>query len=145
MNWNFLDTLNPAASFELVEQKNLQINSDDAEAAPDPWDKKGFTVSTARAHAGSQSYYGGIADNLDNRLTSSEHYDVQAGDSLTFWTWYNTELNWDYAYVEISTNNGQSFLPFRAISPPILIPTELIWAMVLPEVPVVSGSEELST
>lgn len=109
LNWNFLDTLNPAASFELVEQKNLQINSDDAEAAPDPWDKKGFTVSTARAHAGSQSYYGGIADNLDNRLTSSEHYDVQAGDSLTFWTWYNTELNWDYAYVEISTNNGQSF------------------------------------
>jgi len=109
ISWTFQDSLNPAVGFELVEQKNLQINSDDAEAAPDPWDKQGFTVSSARAHAGSKSYYGGNANSLNNLLNATEHYNVQAGDSLTFWTWYNTETNWDYAYVEISTNNGQSF------------------------------------
>lgn len=109
INWTFLDTLNPAVSFELVEQKIPQINSDDAEAPPDPWDKQGFVTSSARAHAGTKSYYGGNANSLNNLLVANEYYQVQTGDSLTFWTWYNTELNWDYAYVEISTNNGQSF------------------------------------
>ncbi len=109
ISWNFNDSLNPAQNFELVEQKNLQISSDDAEAFPDPWDKEGFSVSSARAHAGSKSYYGGFANTLDNRLTASEYYEVQTSDSLTFWTWYDTEVNWDYAYVEISTNNGVSF------------------------------------
>lgn len=109
LSWTFNDSLNPAQTFELVEQKNPQTSLDDAEAAPDPWDKQGFTVSSARAHAGTKSYYGGKADGLDNKLIAAEYIEVQSGDSLTFWTWYNTEVNFDYAYVEISTNNGQSF------------------------------------
>lgn len=109
ISWIFNDSLNPAQNFELVEQTNPQTGSDDAEASPDPWDKEGFSVSSARVYAGSKSYYGGYANTLDNKLTASEHYVVQTGDSLTFWTWFNTETNWDYAYVEISTNNGVSF------------------------------------
>ncbi len=109
ISWVFNDSLNPAQNFELVEQKNLQISSDDAETPPDPWDKEGFSVSSFRAHAGGKSYYGDNANNLDNKLTATEYYVVQPGDSLTFWTWYSTETYWDYAYVEISTNKGVSF------------------------------------
>ena len=109
ISWSFNDSLNPAVNFSLVEQQNPQISTDDAEAAPDPWDKQGFVTSSARAHVGTKSYYGGKANSLNNLLVANEYYQVQAGDSLTFWMWYSIETYWDFAYVEISTNNGQSF------------------------------------
>jgi len=31
-------------------------------------------------------------------------YRVEAGDSLTYWCWYDTEPLWDYAFVEVSTD-----------------------------------------
>ena len=31
-------------------------------------------------------------------------FQIQPGDSLKFYTWYKMESNWDYAYVEVSTD-----------------------------------------
>jgi hypothetical protein len=40
-----------------------------------------------------------------------EDLSVQAGDTLEFWTYYDIEDNWDYAYVKVSTDGGSSYTP----------------------------------
>jgi hypothetical protein len=35
--------------------------------------------------------------------------DAAAGDTLRFWCWYDIEDDWDYAYVEVSTDGGDSY------------------------------------
>ncbi|MFZ1947468.1 MAG: T9SS type A sorting domain-containing protein, partial [bacterium] len=32
-----------------------------------------------------------------------------AGDTLRFWCWYAIETDWDYAYVEVSTDGGEHY------------------------------------
>jgi hypothetical protein len=73
------------------------------------WDLHGFTVSTARSHSLTHSFYSGQGDNLNNKVTAVNTIKVQLGDSLKMWCWYRTESDWDYAYVEISTDGGNSF------------------------------------
>ncbi len=42
-------------------------------------------------------------------MTAKVPIDVSAGDTLEFWTWYDIEDDWDYAYVEVSTDGGSYF------------------------------------
>jgi hypothetical protein len=103
------DTINPAVLFALMERTGPAEITDDVEAGDIHWERKKFQVSTARAMSGSQSFYGGHTNDRNARLTSNIAIDVEAGDTLFFNTWYEIEEDWDYAYVEVSTDGGANF------------------------------------
>jgi hypothetical protein len=109
INWSHHDTLNPASVFELYEMSGFERVTYNVESGYTDWNLKGFTVSTARNHSATHSFYSGQGNGLNNYVTSLNTINVQASDSLKIWCWYYTENNWDYAYVEISTNGGASF------------------------------------
>ncbi|MCK4352986.1 immune inhibitor A [candidate division WOR-3 bacterium] len=89
-----------ATKYWLQELKGLSIYEDSAETGSSLWELDGFNLSTARAHSESHSYFAGSGDTLVTSMTSK--YPVPRADSLTFWCWYNTENNYDYAFVEVS-------------------------------------------
>ena len=107
--WSHYDTLNPASVFELVEMTGFERISYDVESGHSDWDLDGFTISTARSHSPSHSFYSGQGDRLNNKVTTVNNINVQLGDTLRMWCWYDIENNWDYAYVEISTDGGNTF------------------------------------
>ncbi len=57
-------------------------------------------------HSGKALWWSDRADQLDSTLTRA--IDLRNASSLTlsFWTWYEIEKDWDYAYVEVSTDDG---------------------------------------
>jgi len=111
VRWSHQDTLNPAAVFELVEMTGFSRSTYDVEGDYSNWELGGFTVSTTRSHSATHSFYSGRANNLNNKVTCASSINVQPNDSLRIWCWYNIEEDWDYAYVEVSTDGGTSFLP----------------------------------
>jgi len=109
ISWSHHDALNPASVFELKEMSGFERVTYDVESGYSDWTLNGFSVSTARYHSATHSFYSGQGDNLNNKVTAKNSIKVQSGDSLKIWCWYYAELNWDYAYVEISTDGGNSF------------------------------------
>lgn len=100
------DEDNPAVSFEVWQLADFQQVTDDLETGGDNWIEAGFTLSTVRASSGIRSYFSGTRSNLDSRLTAQNTLKVESGDSLRFRTWYDIENNWDYGYVQVSSDNG---------------------------------------
>ncbi len=103
MVWSHDDTLNPATFYELIEMQGYQVKTDSADNF-DNLDNNGFTTATARFHSTPTSFYSGQASDLNNYLITVTPYLVQENDTLRFWTWYNIETDWDYAFIEISTD-----------------------------------------
>ncbi|MFZ5981119.1 MAG: M14 family zinc carboxypeptidase, partial [Candidatus Zixiibacteriota bacterium] len=103
VEWTHEDTLNPAVAFELVELQDYQTVTDPADNF-NYFDSDGFTISFSRYHSASTSFYSGQGSDLYNKLELANSMFVEAGDSLKFWTYYDIEENWDYAYVEVSTD-----------------------------------------
>jgi hypothetical protein len=74
-----------------------------------------FTGSTqiglvnASAHSGSYVWWSNRGDDSDMMLTQA--FDLSDIDEATldFWVWYDIEENWDYAYVEVSVDDGQTW------------------------------------
>lgn len=108
--WNHEDTTNPAVAFEVWQYRDLSRTTDDLESGGANWQEDGFILSTARAHSGLTSYYSQSSSNLDNRVTAKQSICVNPDDTLRFWTWYDIEPDWDYGYVEVSTDGGQSWV-----------------------------------
>ncbi len=54
---------------------------------------------------GTSYFYSGAGDNLDNTMTRT----VSAGGALTAKVRYDTEEDWDYAFLEASSNGGSSW------------------------------------
>jgi hypothetical protein len=103
------DTVNPSVQHELIERTGPSEVTDDVEAGDIYWDRSKFKLSTNRAYSGSQSFYGGRTNNRNATLTMAVGLDAEAGDTLVFRTWYDIETDWDYAYVEASTDGGATF------------------------------------
>ncbi len=74
-----------------------------------------FTGSTQvkvlanEAHSGAYQWYSHRGDDTNTRLTRA--FDLSDVDTATlrYWTWYDIEADWDYGYVEISTDGGDSW------------------------------------
>jgi immune inhibitor A len=74
-----------------------------------------FTGSTqiglvdAQANSGRYLWWSNRGDDSDMTLT--QRFDLSATEQATleFWAWYDIEENWDYAYVEVSTDGGQTW------------------------------------
>ncbi len=84
------------------------VNTDGAETSMSLWDYNGFSRSSSRAYNGSYSFAATYNNRVAYHMTTKYPYLVQPGDSLTFWTWYAIEENYDAAFVEISLN-GREF------------------------------------
>ncbi len=73
--------------------------------------KKGVVSNIGAPYAGSYYYYSGAGDNLDNFMYKS--FNLPAGATLTAKVKYNIELDWDYAYLVYSTDNGVTWTASR--------------------------------
>jgi len=61
------------------------------------------------AHSGKHQWYSHRGDDSNSRLTGA--FDLSEVDTATlnYWTWYDIESDWDYGYVEISTDEGKTW------------------------------------
>lgn len=59
-------------------------------------------------HSLTSEWYSDIGDNLNNMLTRTTALPPEAA-TLRFWTWYDIEIDFDYGYVEVSTDNGANW------------------------------------
>lgn len=110
VSWESSDTLNPAVAFELKELIGLERVEDDFEDGTSNWDLNDFYRSSARRHSGSYSLFSGSDNNYDASAVLVNAVSVGDDEILRFWTWYSIETNWDYAYVQLSTDGGNSFV-----------------------------------
>ncbi|MCP4583404.1 MAG: hypothetical protein GY839_17485 [candidate division Zixibacteria bacterium] len=113
LNWSTdePDTFNSAISYRVIEKSDYQIITQDCESGAD-FDLSSFTMSADREHSGNYSLYSGQGDNHTSTAILKERLLVKPGDTLTFWTWYEIESDWDYAYVEVSTD-GVAWWPLN--------------------------------
>ncbi|MBU1749399.1 MAG: immune inhibitor A, partial [Chloroflexi bacterium] len=68
------------------------------------------------AHSGQYVWWGNRGD--DSNPTMTREFDLSALNKATldFWTWYDIETEWDYAYVSVSTDGGQTWTILRGPS-----------------------------
>jgi hypothetical protein len=69
------------------------------------------TVALAgtNAHSGKMAWWGNRGDNSDNTLTHDFDLSKVSKATLNFWTWFDTEANFDYVYIEASTDGGATW------------------------------------
>ena len=103
------DPDNPSVAYALVERTGEARVTDNLEGGTGNWIAEQFSLSTARYYSSTQSYYGGKTNNRNATLAMRLRLDAAAADTLRFWTWYAIENNWDYAYVEVSTDGGATY------------------------------------
>ncbi len=95
---------NDAVSYDLAELQD-PMTTDGAELSQAVvWDRDGAVRTTNREYSGNYSYWFGEANNLNNDMTSNFSMDVNAPTDFSFYTWYDIEVDWDYAYVMVSTD-----------------------------------------
>ena len=58
-------------------------------------------------HSAAALWWSDRADGMDSRLTRTVDLAKATKPTLSFWTWYEIEKDYDYAYVAASTDNGQ--------------------------------------
>ncbi len=100
---------NHPTQWELVELSNPSVIEDDLESGTGRWFIQGFTLSTAQAHSGTNSFFSGNNLNMNRAVQTIHPYLVESGDSVTFWCYYNLEVNYDVAVVEVSENTKEWF------------------------------------
>lgn len=66
-------------------------------------------VIPTTAHSGRRFWWSNRSDRLDSRLTHRFDLSGVSKATLSFWTWYALENNWDYSYVEVSTDDGKTW------------------------------------
>ena len=65
-------------------------------------------------HSGSSLWWSDRADGLDSRLTRTVDLAKATKPTLSFWTWYDIERDYDYGYVSVSTDGGQHWITLQA-------------------------------
>ncbi len=61
------------------------------------------------AHSGRYVWWSNRGDDSDMMLTRAFDLSEVSKATLEFWAWYDLEEDWDYAYVEISTDGGETW------------------------------------
>ncbi len=97
---------NPPISYEVVEYTDLEGITDPCETGDTLWVADGFSLSGTRAYSASSSFYSGSGDDLNNSLEMCTFYPMLFGNTLTCMLWFDIELDWDYAYLEVSLDDG---------------------------------------
>jgi len=68
-----------------------------------------ITLGPPSPHSGKFMWWSGRGDESDSTLTRS--FDLRNANKVTlrFWTWYDLEKDYDYAYLEISSDGGKTW------------------------------------
>lgn len=109
VSWEFTDTVNTAVAYELKEFAGLQTIEEDFEDGTSNWNLDGFYTRTTRHHSGTHSMFSGTENNYNGSAILANPITVGDNDTLSIWAWYNIENNFDYAYVQLSTDGGVTF------------------------------------
>lgn len=64
------------------------------------------TLFVNTPHSGGYEWFGGKADEIDTTLRRTVNLTGKSSATLSFWTWYDIESQWDYGFVQVSTDNG---------------------------------------
>lgn len=111
LTWSQPDNHNEITGFELLEFSAPQTGTDNAENGTARWSMNGFAAAGMRKYEGSYSFHSGLGDNLNRTMTTAYPLYITGSEVLTFYTYYRIESNWDYAYVEVSTDPSSGFAP----------------------------------
>jgi immune inhibitor A len=84
-----------------------ETNTKQAQAVVVVLPQKSVTTNIGKAYGGSNYYYSGQGDNLDSLMYKS--FTLPAGATLSAKVKYNIELDYDYAYLVYSTDNGATW------------------------------------
>ncbi len=102
------DTFNLANSYRVTMLTDQTIGYQSFENTSG-YTLNGFTRNSSNRHSGSYSVYSGQGSNLRHYVTLDERLKVRPGDVLTFWTRYNIQTGYDYAYVQVSSDGGETW------------------------------------
>jgi hypothetical protein len=89
--------------YELQEVSGETMITDGAEDGSDNWILEGFSV-TGNHHSGSYGFFSGSANSYHSVMTSASPVRIEGPTNLTFYINYNIENNYDYGFVEVSTD-----------------------------------------
>jgi len=73
---------------------------------------EGDSIATqvgAGCHSGRYCWWGNRGDSIDSKLTREFDLSGLTSATLEFWTWFSLEKDWDYAYVEVSVDGGDTW------------------------------------
>ncbi|MFZ5967783.1 MAG: immune inhibitor A domain-containing protein [Bacillota bacterium] len=60
-------------------------------------------------YEGSYEWYGGKGDEIDNTVAAAVYLPEASEIMLDFQTWYNIEEDWDFGFVQVSTDEGETW------------------------------------
>ncbi|MEE9615420.1 MAG: hypothetical protein V3T90_00225 [Anaerolineae bacterium] len=69
---------------------------------------RGEVASGVAPYSGDYEVASGGGNMVSDRMLA---LDVPVGGTLTFWAWYDIEVEWDYGFVEVSTDGGATWTP----------------------------------
>ncbi|MGZ4123159.1 MAG: immune inhibitor A domain-containing protein [Tumebacillaceae bacterium] len=90
----------------LLDQANSPNGQNNQAIKVDLPQKKTFINTPA---SGTGEYYGGSGDEIDNSLVTTVDLTGKASATLNFDAWYDTEEQWDFAFVQASTDGGATW------------------------------------
>jgi immune inhibitor A len=67
-------------------------------------------------HSGRAFWWSDKGDGMDSTLTKTLDLRSATSPQLGFWTWFDIEADYDYGYVEVSSDNGARWTPLRTES-----------------------------
>jgi hypothetical protein len=103
---------NPTTHYEIEECLNPTFYTDTASPIIADWVMDGFSYTMSGLSGG--GYFSGNADNVAYTMQMKRPFVVDAdSDSLTFDVNYSIESNYDYGYVDVSTDGGASWTPIQ--------------------------------
>jgi hypothetical protein len=73
-------------------------------------------IASAMPHSGRLAFWSARGDKIDTTLTHEFDLSGQTSATLEYWAWWDIEQDYDYAYVEASTDDGQTWSILRAPS-----------------------------
>ena len=90
-------------------------------------------------YSGEWEWFGGKGDEIDTTLYRAVDLTGKTSAELSFWTWYDIEENWDYGFVQVSTDGGATWtsLPIDGTSSDIVADG---YPAIFPNMPGFTGS-----
>jgi immune inhibitor A len=68
----------------------------------------------AEPHSGQYFWWGNRGDSMDTRITRELDLTGLGKATLSYWVWFDIEKNWDYGYVEVSSDGGSHWTSLHA-------------------------------
>lgn len=100
-----LDDITSKGTEVLLDQANSKGENNDVVRVNLP--DKITVINTPQA--GEFEYHGGKGDEVDHKMVTSVDLTGAKAATLDFDTWYNIEENWDFAMVQVSTDEGATW------------------------------------